>query len=120
MTGNGVVTGVSVAHQRAAREPLVPRGGEVTAESTPGDGSEFEHRGAGGKFTISHVAGYGMLYQLTGEQLYADATGAITALKPAAITLREPLSISIMPEGLPAALTVDELRDLVAYLSQLK
>jgi hypothetical protein len=38
----------------------------------PGDGSEFEHPGAGSKFTISHVAGYGLLYQLTGEQIYAD------------------------------------------------
>ena len=38
----------------------------------PSDGSEFEHRGAGAKFTISHVAGYGLLYQLTGEDLYAD------------------------------------------------
>ncbi|MFW6106565.1 MAG: hypothetical protein ACOC8H_00220 [bacterium] len=38
----------------------------------PGDGSEFEHAGAGSTFTISHVAGYGLLYQLTGEQIYAD------------------------------------------------
>ena len=38
----------------------------------PGDGSGFKHPGAGGTFTISHVAGYGLLYQLTGEQIYAD------------------------------------------------
>ncbi|MFP4054354.1 MAG: hypothetical protein ACLFV7_10900 [Phycisphaerae bacterium] len=39
----------------------------------PGDGSKFASPfAAGGTFTISHVAGYGLLYQLTGDKLYAD------------------------------------------------
>jgi len=38
----------------------------------PGDSDGFAHAGAGSTFTISHVAGYGLLYQLTGDKLYAD------------------------------------------------
>ena len=39
----------------------------------PGDGSgKFAKDPAGRTFTISHVAGYGFLYQITGEKKYAD------------------------------------------------
>jgi len=37
------------------------------------DGSgEFAKEAAGGVYTISHVAGYGFLFQITGEKKYAD------------------------------------------------
>ncbi|MCC5830968.1 MAG: hypothetical protein JJU36_16100 [Phycisphaeraceae bacterium] len=35
-------------------------------------GGDFAHAGAGGTFSISHVAGYGLLYQVTGDRHYAD------------------------------------------------
>ncbi len=38
----------------------------------PGNDGKFNQALAGGTFTISHVAGYGLLYQITGEQRYAD------------------------------------------------
>ncbi len=39
----------------------------------PGDGSgKFAKDPAGKTFTISHMAGYGFLYQITGEKKYAD------------------------------------------------
>ncbi|MFW5840289.1 MAG: hypothetical protein ACOCZE_06890, partial [Planctomycetota bacterium] len=40
--------------------------------NAPADAGSFAHPGAKGTFTISHVAGYGLLYQITGEKLYAD------------------------------------------------
>lgn len=36
------------------------------------DKTDYASPLAKGTFTISHVAGYGLLYQVTGEQLYAD------------------------------------------------
>jgi putative heme-binding domain-containing protein len=52
----------------------------------------------------------------TGEQTYADAEGKLTQFKAADIESRRPLPTSLMPEGLPAQLTDQEFRDLVAYL----
>ncbi len=43
--------------------------GDMGAGSGP---AEFAHPGAGSTFTISHVAGYGFLYQITRDELYAD------------------------------------------------
>ncbi len=52
----------------------------------------------------------------TGEQTYADAEGKLTQFKAAEIESRRPLPTSLMPEGLPAQLTDQEFRDLVAFL----
>jgi hypothetical protein len=38
----------------------------------PAEARRFFPEGTGGTFTISHVAGYGLLYQVTGDQHYAD------------------------------------------------
>lgn len=54
--------------------------------------------------------------EATGEQTYADSKGELTRLTPAEIELRKPLSTSIMPEGLGDLLTVQEFRDLLAFL----
>ncbi len=54
--------------------------------------------------------------EATGEQTYADAQGKLTELKPDEIEARRPLPTSIMPEGLPRQMTVQEFRDLVAFL----
>jgi putative membrane-bound dehydrogenase-like protein len=54
--------------------------------------------------------------EATGEQTYADNKGELTRLKPGEIELRKPLSTSIMPEGLGDLLTVQEFRDLLAFL----
>jgi putative heme-binding domain-containing protein len=54
--------------------------------------------------------------EATGEQTYADSKGELMRLKPDEIELRKPLSTSIMPEGLGDLLTVQEFRDLLAFL----
>ena len=52
----------------------------------------------------------------TGEQTYADQQGQLTEFKAADIESRRPQTISLMPEGLPAQMTVQEFRDLLAFL----
>ncbi len=54
--------------------------------------------------------------QATGEQTYADADGRLTQFKTGEIESRRPLPTSLMPDGLPAKLTEQEFRDLVAFL----
>jgi putative heme-binding domain-containing protein len=56
--------------------------------------------------------------EATGEQTYADQQGQLHLFKPSDIDTRKPLATSIMPEGLPNLLTVDEFRDLLAYLQK--
>lgn len=48
-----------------------------------------------------------------------DAAGKIVSLKQDAITSREPSDLSLMPTGLAAGLTAQELADLVAWLATL-
>ena len=52
------------------------------------------------------------------NQLYADAAGKLIRLERKSIVDRKPQSISIMPDGLAAQLTDQELRDLLAFLSR--
>lgn len=52
----------------------------------------------------------------TGEQTYADNKGDLFEFKPGEIETRHAQSTSIMPDGLPQLMTVQELRDLVAFL----
>ncbi len=52
----------------------------------------------------------------TGEQTYVDRDGVLHEFKPGEIEARKPQSTSIMPDGLAAQLTVQELRDLLAFL----
>ncbi len=49
-------------------------------------------------------------------ETYADATGKQFTLSPAKIAERHPLSKSIMPDGIADTLTIQEFRDLVAFL----
>lgn len=51
-----------------------------------------------------------------GEQRYADAEGGIFKIRTKEIRRRKPLNGSILPEGLQLLMTVDEFRDLIAYL----
>jgi putative heme-binding domain-containing protein len=51
-----------------------------------------------------------------GELTFADPEGRLTVVKASEIDERKPLSQSIMPDGLERILTVQELRDLLAYL----
>jgi len=55
--------------------------------------------------------------EATGEQTYADTQGNLVELKPDQIEARRAQSTSIMPEGLDRQLTLQEFRDLVAFLS---
>jgi putative membrane-bound dehydrogenase-like protein len=55
-----------------------------------------------------------------GVEPYADSTGRRFELRSEEIELRSPAEASIMPEGLSATLTVEDLRDLVAFLSAKK
>lgn len=52
----------------------------------------------------------------TGEQTYADAKGELFEFKPGEVEIRHAQATSIMPDGLPQLMTVQELRDLVAFL----
>jgi putative membrane-bound dehydrogenase-like protein len=52
----------------------------------------------------------------TGEQTYSDQNGQLTEFKVADIESRRPQATSLMPEGLPAQMTVQEFRDLLAFL----
>jgi hypothetical protein len=52
----------------------------------------------------------------TGEQTYCDEKGQLFELKPGDIEIRVIQPNSIMPDGLANQLTLQELRDLVAYL----
>jgi len=52
----------------------------------------------------------------TGEQTYADTNGQLFEFKPAEIESRQVQTKSIMPDGLPQLMTVQELRDLMAFL----
>jgi putative heme-binding domain-containing protein len=49
-----------------------------------------------------------------------DSAGKYHDIKVEEIEYQKKLTISLMPEGLPAAMTVKEMADLVAYLSTLK
>lgn len=51
-----------------------------------------------------------------GAQTYADATGKIFTVKPSDVAERNAVPTSIMPSDLSKALTMQELRDLIAYL----
>jgi putative heme-binding domain-containing protein len=53
-----------------------------------------------------------------GNEPYADPDGRTFTLKSEDIELRTPSDVSIMPEGLADKLTIDDLRDLTAFLSQ--
>ncbi|MEX2113486.1 MAG: PVC-type heme-binding CxxCH protein [Pirellulales bacterium] len=52
----------------------------------------------------------------TGEQTYVDSNGELHEFKPGEIETRQPQSTSIMPDGLAAQLTIQEFRDLLAFL----
>ena len=54
--------------------------------------------------------------EATGEQTYADAKGELTRFETGEIETRTIQPTSIMPDGLAAQLTVQEFRDLLAYL----
>jgi putative heme-binding domain-containing protein len=53
---------------------------------------------------------------LEGDQTYADSQGKTFTLKPDEIELREPHGQSLMPAGLERNLTLQEFRDLLAFL----
>jgi len=55
-----------------------------------------------------------------GHQRFIDAAGKTFSIKTDDLAQRQYMDISMMPPGLAATMTVDELRDLVAYLMQLK
>jgi putative heme-binding domain-containing protein len=54
--------------------------------------------------------------EATGEQTYADPQGKLIELGPGEVERRQPQSTSIMPDNLTQQLTVQEFRDLVAFL----
>ena len=68
--------------------------------------------------TTSGKSMVGMLVheEATGEQTYVDQKGELTLFKPGEIESRQAQSISIMPDGLPQSMTVQEFRDLLAFL----
>ncbi|MCE9552081.1 MAG: c-type cytochrome, partial [Planctomycetes bacterium] len=51
-----------------------------------------------------------------GRRVYADATGTLHPIHRDQIEEVDPLSVSVMPDGLADMMTDAELRDLVAYL----
>lgn len=64
---------------------------------------------------------YGLLASETNDEIAVKVVGGIvTRYKKAEILSRQPSKLSIMPSGLQAAMTPDELVDLVEYLASLK
>lgn len=59
-----------------------------------------------------HKAGDG------GKEVYADSDGKVFQLRGDEIEVRQASDTSIMPAGLEKTVSVDQLRDLVEYLSQ--
>ena len=55
-----------------------------------------------------------------GEQVYVDAKGDSFTLKASEIESRRPQATSIMPDDLARLMTVQEFRDLLAYLGRLR
>lgn len=53
-----------------------------------------------------------------GQENYADASGATFTLASDAIARRQPSAASLMPAGLEKSLTVEDLRDLLAFLTE--
>jgi putative heme-binding domain-containing protein len=53
-----------------------------------------------------------------GALVFADTEGRRIAIKPDEIAERKPQKTSIMPDDLPRQMTLQELRDLVAFLSR--
>jgi putative membrane-bound dehydrogenase-like protein len=54
--------------------------------------------------------------QATGEQTYADPEGRLFEFKAGEIAERRPSATSVMPTGLAERMTLDEFRDLLAFL----
>src|SRR5262249_19022858 len=55
-----------------------------------------------------------------GQTIIGDTDGKTTELKTADIVSRVPLKTSVMPEKLADRMTLQEFRDLLAYLESLK
>jgi putative membrane-bound dehydrogenase-like protein len=68
--------------------------------------------------TTSGKSFVGMLVkeEATGEQTYADQKGDLFRFKPGEIETRTAQATSIMPDGLPQLMTLQEFRDLLAFL----
>jgi putative heme-binding domain-containing protein len=68
--------------------------------------------------TTSGKSFVGMLVkeEATGEQTYADQKGDLFRFKPDEIETRTAQATSIMPDGLPQLMTLQEFRDLLAFL----
>lgn len=52
-----------------------------------------------------------------GQEPYADPTGRTFVLPSETIELRQPSGASIMPSGLEKSLTIEDLRDLITFLT---
>jgi putative heme-binding domain-containing protein len=64
---------------------------------------------------------YGLVASDSAEEVVVKAVGGLmTPVKKADIVSRQPSKLSIMPTGLQAAMTTQELVDLVEYLASLK
>ena len=58
----------------------------------------------------------GILLRSSNVDVFRDLTGQERVFKPEDIQLRVELKTSLMPAGLPSAITDEELRDLLAFL----
>jgi len=61
-----------------------------------------------------------IVHENEGKTIIGDAEGKTTELKTIDIVLRVPQAKSIMPEKLPDLMTLQEFRDLIAFLESLK
>jgi putative membrane-bound dehydrogenase-like protein len=53
---------------------------------------------------------------IDGKQTYSDSSGSLFTISPTEVSDRKPQPTSIMPDGLSKLMTVQEFRDLLAYL----
>ena len=64
---------------------------------------------------------YGLIASETADEVAVKAVGGIiTRLKKSEVESRQQSKLSIMPAGLQAAMTTQDLVDLVEYLASLK
>ena len=61
-----------------------------------------------------------LLHTHLDEYTYLDSQGSRFKLKTGDLVEQRPLAISIMPDGLADRMTVQEMRDLLAYLESRK
>jgi len=102
--------GKSMTRERIMESILTP-----SKEIAPRYAAHLVELAEGDKLTLMYVGP-----SPDGKQIWADSQGKTQLIAPGDIASKEPMTTSIMPQGLHQGMTRDELRDLLAFLSSLQ